>query len=87
MRDRVLWTLLWSIAVVALAGVATGLFLHQGFVVWDPSVYYFSRIPSQVDWFTAWITVAGAIVFSVLGASVPAARAADIDPVRALRYE
>jgi ABC-type lipoprotein release transport system permease subunit len=27
------------------------------------------------------------IVFSVLGAAVPAARAADIDPVRALRYE
>jgi hypothetical protein len=26
-------------------------------------------------------------VFSVLGAAVPAARAADIDPVRALRYE
>jgi ABC-type antimicrobial peptide transport system permease subunit len=27
------------------------------------------------------------VVCSVLGAAVPAARAADIDPVRALRYE
>jgi ABC-type lipoprotein release transport system permease subunit len=40
-----------------------------------------------MDWTNAGITCVGAIVFSVLGAAVPAARAADIDPVRALRYE
>jgi ABC-type lipoprotein release transport system permease subunit len=40
-----------------------------------------------MDWENAWMTCVGAIVFSVLGAAVPAARAADIDPVRALRYE
>jgi lipoprotein-releasing system permease protein len=50
-------------------------------------VYYFSSIPDKVDWLTAAITWVGAVVFSVLGASVPAAKAADIDPVRALRYE
>jgi len=76
--------LLWG-GLAALAGA--GLLAHQGTLIWDPSVYYFSTIPSQVDWFTAAITWVGAVIFSVLGASVPAAKAADIDPVRALRYE
>ena len=59
----------------------------RGFQMWDPSVYYFNTIPNQVDWFSAVLTMAGAILFSVLGAAIPAARAADTDPVRALRYE
>jgi ABC-type lipoprotein release transport system permease subunit len=29
----------------------------------------------------------GAVVFSLLGAVIPAAKAADTDPVHALRYE
>jgi ABC-type antimicrobial peptide transport system permease subunit len=29
----------------------------------------------------------GGVVFSVIGASIPAARAADTDPVKSLRYE
>ena len=32
-------------------------------------------------------TCVGAALFSVIGASVPAAKAADVDPVRALRHE
>ena len=86
-RDTILWTLIWLVVMLALAGLAFGLSLHKGTVIWDPRVYYFTRVPSSVDWFTAGITVIGAVLFSVLGASVPAARAADIDPVRALRYE
>ncbi len=86
-RSRALGTLLWLVAAAALAGAAVALLLHRGFLMWDPAVYYFSRIPSQVDWWSALATGAGAIVFSVLGAAVPAARAADIDPVHALRYE
>ncbi|MFO0875247.1 MAG: FtsX-like permease family protein [Phycisphaerales bacterium] len=87
MRQRLLATLLWGIAtgVLGLAGV--GLLLHHGVLVWDPSVYYFARIPSQLDLFTAALTMVGAVVFSVVGASIPAARAADTDPVKALRYE
>ena len=33
------------------------------------------------------VTMIGAVVFSILGAAIPAAKAADTDPVRALRYE
>ena len=77
----------WTVATLAMAGVTAGLYLHKGFLMWDPAVYYFNRIPSQVDWWSALGTCIGAVVFSVLGAAVPAARAADIDPIHALRYE
>jgi lipoprotein-releasing system permease protein len=75
------------VGALALAGVGAGLMLHQGFLMWDPAVYYFATIPSTMDWGAARVIGAGAVVCSVLGAAVPAARAADIDPVRALRYE
>ena len=78
--------LLWTIATVTLGIVTLALLGHRGTLIWDPSVYYFSRIPSQVDWFNAAITVGGGIVFSVIGAAIPAAKAADVDPVEALRY-
>ena len=86
-RARVLGVLLWSVAALGLAGAGIGLMVHRGFLIWDPAVYYFATIPSEMDWGNALFTCIGATVFSVLGAAVPAARAADIDPVRALRYE
>ena len=86
-RDSILKTLLAAIASLVLIGVSIALASHEGFLMWDPSVYYFNEIPNHVDWFSAILTMAGAIVFSVLGAAIPAARAADTDPVQALRYE
>ena len=87
LRGLLLPTLLWLVGSCTLGLAGAGLLAHRGTLIWDPAVYYFSRIPDQVDWLTALATWIGAIVFSVLGASVPAAKAADIDPVRALRYE
>ncbi|MCI0676193.1 MAG: FtsX-like permease family protein, partial [Phycisphaerales bacterium] len=58
-----------------------------GFTVWDPSVYYFTTIPNDLDMTTAITTMIGAVIFSLIGAAVPAAKAADTDPVKALRYE
>ncbi|MCH2114472.1 MAG: FtsX-like permease family protein [Pirellulales bacterium] len=55
--------------------------------VFDPSVYYFSKIPTIVSPVTvAWICV-GAILIAVLASVMPARRAAHLHPVRALRYE
>lgn len=87
---RLLPLLLGALGVIVLGGLGTGeLLLRQagGVVLWDPAVYYFTEVPSDVDWGSAWIAAAGAAICSVIAAAIPAARAADIDPVGALRYE
>ena len=86
-QGSILKSLLGVIGGLLLTAVGTGLLLHKGVLVWDPSVYYFNEIPNNTDWFTALLTMAGAVLFSVVGAAVPAARAADTDPIKALRYE
>ncbi len=86
-RSSALTTVLWTYMAFALVIVTIVLCLHNGFLVWDPKVYYFSRIPNSIDWLTAGTTILGGVIFSVIGASIPAARAADTDPVRSLRYE
>lgn len=55
--------------------------------VWDPKVYYFSKIPNEINPMHALIVSGGALVFSLLGALIPALRAARMDPVKALRFE
>jgi lipoprotein-releasing system permease protein len=58
-----------------------------GISIWDPSVYYFTEIPHEVNPARAALVFGGGLFFSVLGALVPAVRAANMDPVRALRFE
>ncbi|MCX5651051.1 MAG: hypothetical protein NTU45_06630 [Planctomycetota bacterium] len=86
-RASALQTVCWAFGFAALSVIAFSLLNYQGYMVWDPAVYYFTRIPSEVDWDTVRTTVAGGILFSVIGAAIPAARAADTDPVQSLRYE
>jgi len=55
--------------------------------VFDPSIYYFSSIPTIVDPETvAWICL-GAVSVAVMASVLPARRAASLHPVRALQYE
>jgi lipoprotein-releasing system permease protein len=55
--------------------------------VFDPSIYYFFKIPTIIDPVTvAWI-VAGAIGIAVASSVLPALRAARLHPVEALRHE
>ncbi|MCB9847568.1 MAG: ABC transporter permease [Phycisphaeraceae bacterium] len=58
-----------------------------GRYVWDPKVYYFTVIPNKVVLWQAALILVGGAVFSVLGSILPAAKAANMDPVRALRFE
>ena len=89
-RGALVATFSGSLIVIVFLGLAISIYLahtYGGFVMWNPEVYYFTQIPNKPDWQAAWGTVFLAIMFSVLGAAIAAAKAADTDPVQALRYE
>ena len=58
-----------------------------GFVVWSRETFMFEKIPNEVGLVAAINIVAGAILSGILGALIPALRAARQQPVEALRYE
>jgi lipoprotein-releasing system permease protein len=64
---------------------AMGKFL--GIQVWNPEVYLFDKIPNQINPRDAAVVAGIAIVASVVGALLPAIRAATMNPVEALRWE
>ena len=67
--------------------IRTGVEWCTGQRVFDPSIYYFFKIPTIVDPATiAWI-VAGAIGIAVASSVLPALRAARLQPVEALRHD
>jgi len=79
-----------SMVTLVLGGIGSAILALRaagGVVIWDPSVYYFSEVPTRFDLGSAIWTMAVAILFSVLGALIPAAKAADTDPVKALHNE
>ncbi|HEX6963916.1 MAG TPA: FtsX-like permease family protein [Lacipirellula sp.] len=54
--------------------------------VFDPSVYYFYKIPTIVQPLTVTLIVIGSVVIAVAASVVPAIRAASLHPVKALRF-
>ena len=58
-----------------------------GFEMWKPEIYYFDRIPSRLNWSEVGLILLVAVASSVVGAIIPALRAASLNPVEALRYE
>jgi lipoprotein-releasing system permease protein len=80
-------TVLGLVFVWNINSIANGLAYLTGKPVFDPSIYYFYKIPAIVmPWTVTWIVV-GAIVIAVAASILPANRAARLHPVEALRYE
>ena len=61
--------------------------LVLGVQVWSADTYLFDKIPNEVATLDAAVIFAAAVVSSVVGAVVPAWRAASLRPVEALRFE
>lgn len=58
-----------------------------GIQVWDPRIYYFTTIPTDLNVMKCIIVCTGGVLSSAAGALWPALRAARMDPVKALRFE
>jgi lipoprotein-releasing system permease protein len=90
-----------SIGVVGtLAGAGLGVLFCwkidevRQFVAWltstnlfNPEIYYLTRLPADINAHTTGVIVIMALVLSVLATLYPSWRASRLDPVEALRYE
>jgi lipoprotein-releasing system permease protein len=59
----------------------------MGRKVFDDTIYYFDKIPTVIQPFTVFWIVTGALLIAVSASIWPAQRAADLHPVKSLRYE
>ncbi|MEO1528756.1 MAG: FtsX-like permease family protein [Planctomycetota bacterium] len=59
----------------------------SGQEVFDPTVYYFTEIPTIIQPFTLIWVMLGAMAIAVFASVLPALRAARMHPVQALRFE
>ncbi|MBC7853667.1 MAG: ABC transporter permease [Pirellulaceae bacterium] len=73
--------------VVYINDIAKVIEWMTGHEVFDPTVYYFSRIPTIIEPLTVLGVVCGAVLIAVMASVLPALRAARLHPVQALRYE
>jgi lipoprotein-releasing system permease protein len=78
---------LGSIITKNVNTIETWISIVFGLKLWKSSVYMFSKIPNEVNWFWALPIVLCAVAAAAVGALIPAIVAARTKPVEILRYE
>ena len=73
--------------VIFINDIAKLIEVITGQEVFDPTIYYFSEIPTIINPSTVVGVMIGATLIAVLASVLPAIRAARLHPVQALRYE
>lgn len=83
-----------GLGLLAAYGIVHNInFLHEqlaaqlGVRIWDPQVYVFDTIPNTMNPREVTVIVAIAVISAVAGATLPALRAARMNPVEAIRWE
>jgi lipoprotein-releasing system permease protein len=86
----------FGVALGVALGVTLALNVHVivpflertfGFHIWDPDVYYITRVPSELRWPNVVTIGCAALLITGLATIYPALRAARTAPAEALRYE
>lgn len=80
-------TLLGCLLGIYVGDLVSALESMTGAFMFDPSVYFISQLPSDLQWQDVAVVVVTATLLSVLATLYPAWRAAQIQPAEALRYE
>ncbi|MCH2182790.1 MAG: FtsX-like permease family protein [Mariniblastus sp.] len=75
------------VIVYFINDIAAAIQWATGREIFDPTIYYFSQIPTAVNPMTVFLVALGAVAIAVLASVLPALRAARLHPVEALRYE
>ncbi|MBU0500054.1 MAG: lipoprotein-releasing ABC transporter permease subunit [Gammaproteobacteria bacterium] len=75
------------VVALNLEGFIAGVESLFGFKILDPSVYYISRMPSDLHWDDVWMVAVSAFAVTLIATIYPARRAAATQPAEALRYE
>jgi lipoprotein-releasing system permease protein len=70
-----------------IQGIADGIYRYFGVELFPRDIYRFDQIPIDVKGEFLLTICAGAVVFALLGALLPAVRAAMLDPVESLHHE
>ena len=80
-------TLLGLLFVININRIARVIEWMTGREVFDPTVYYFSEIPTILNPLTIVMVALGATLIAVMASVLPSFRASRLHPVEALRYE
>jgi len=85
-----------GISIGALLGITLATNISQltafleatlGVKLFDPSVYFISELPSQLNWMDVFVIASASLLLSLLATLYPAWRASQIAPAEVLRYE
>jgi lipoprotein-releasing system permease protein len=83
----VLGTILGVLLALNIADVVAFFERLFGAAIFDPQVYFISRLPARLEWADVLFITLAALLLSVFAALYPAWRASTVAPAEVLRYE